>query len=57
MSHLPRVEITCVLPRDYPVNLALARANNSSTLTINFDFFVSTLVWDIFKTKLLYGNK
>lgn len=41
MSHLPRVEITCVLPRDYPVNLALARANNSSTLTIDFDFFVN----------------
>lgn len=35
--HLPYVEITRVSPRDYPVNLALARANNSSALAIDFD--------------------
>lgn len=49
MSHLPRVEITCVSPRDYPVNLArwlarslvLVRANTStSTPTIDSDFSV-----------------
>lgn len=41
MCHLPRVEITRVSPRDYPVNLALARANNSSRLAIDSDISVN----------------
>lgn len=44
MCHLPRVEITRVSPRDYLVNLALARANNSSTLAIDSDVSANVLV-------------
>lgn len=44
MSRVPRVEITRVSPRDYPVNLALARSR-----TTRLRFFRQH-IGDMFKT-------
>lgn len=54
--HLPCVEITRVSPRDYPVNLTFARANNSSTLRSRLRYFRQCR-FEIRSTKLSRARK